>query len=309
MGIEIQSMRLLLLARELGVDFTGTLTVGRQNIMTRESQVSSAFDSFMIDLDDTERADIAGAHDPFSTAIFAKLGAKRIDAMDISGYEGATVIHDLNAPLSDEYAGKFSLVFDGGTLEHVFNCPVALESYMRLPHVGGHLILALPSNNEMGHGFYQFSPELFFRTLSTENGYAIRGLFIAPMFMERPWLMVRDPAEMHRRVGYNGWRMPTYVLVIAERLADVRPFARPPQQSDYAAEWAIAAAGEGKLTGERAKPQLIGRALRRARALAPDALLDAGRQLRERMKRPDSSSLYLISPRSGSAAVVAKAYS
>jgi hypothetical protein len=33
-----------------------------------------------------------------------------------------------------------------------------------------------PANNQMGHGFYQFSPELFFRVFSQENGYLLRAL-------------------------------------------------------------------------------------------------------------------------------------
>ncbi len=34
---------------------------------------------------------------------------------------------------------------DGGTLEHIFNVPVALKSYMEMVRVGGHLILVCPS--------------------------------------------------------------------------------------------------------------------------------------------------------------------
>ena len=42
MGIEVQSIRLLLLAKKLGVDFTDTLTIGRQNMMVSERQVESS---------------------------------------------------------------------------------------------------------------------------------------------------------------------------------------------------------------------------------------------------------------------------
>ncbi|TPG08130.1 hypothetical protein [Sphingomonas oligophenolica] len=310
MGIEIQSIRLLLLARELGIDFADTLTIGRQNMMVREDQVASAFADFDTPLGHGECGAIAGVPDPFSTAIFTKLGARRIAAMDISDYEGASVIHDLNAPLAEEHQGRFSLVFDGGTLEHVFNCPTALASYMKLPRVGGHLIVSVPSNNEMGHGFYQFSPEFFFRTLSPENGYAIRGLFLAPVFTERSWLMVRDPERMRRRVGYNGWRMPTYIFVIAERLTNVTPFTRPPQQSDYAVEWESAANGDtDKPIANAARVHsLASLAGTRARAVTPGLVLDVARQVRERLKRPDAESLTPLNPRAGSAAQVAAAY-
>ena len=309
MGIEVQSIRLLLLAKKLGVDFTDTLTIGRQNMMVSERQVATAFADFDMALDDGRCARVAGTDDPFSTAICSELGAKQIDAMDISDYEGARVIHDLNTPLDEQHHGKFSLVLDGGTLEHVFNCPTALASYMMLPRVGGHLIIAVPANNEMGHGFYQFSPEFFFRTLSPENGYAIRGLFVAPIFTERSWLMVRDPAVMKRRVGYNGWQMPTYVFVIAERIADVIPFGRPPQQSDYAVEWASAEMGIDPKASAHSVPRgLASAAIAHARKFAPTSVLDWAKDMREKRKRPDPDSLIALDPGTSAVAQVANAY-
>jgi len=60
-------------------------------------------------------------------------------------------------------------VIDGGTLEHVFNFPVAIKNAMQMVRAGGRLSLSPPANNYFGHGFYQFSPELFYRVLSAEK--------------------------------------------------------------------------------------------------------------------------------------------
>ena len=66
-----------------------------------------------------------------------------------------------------ERAGQFDVVYDGGTLEHVFNFPVALRNAMELLRPGGRLFtIHTCANNLCGHGFYQFSRELFYRTLS-----------------------------------------------------------------------------------------------------------------------------------------------
>jgi hypothetical protein len=91
-------------------------------------------------------------------------------------------------------------VFDGGTLEHVFNFPTTIAGCLSLPKVGGHHIMTSPANNQMGHGFYQFSPDLFYRVFSPENGYELRALFLAPTYSEGQWFAINDPAKVGARV-------------------------------------------------------------------------------------------------------------
>lgn len=244
MGIEVQSVRLLLLAgQKLGVDFADTLTIGRQEIMASAAQMEHAFRTIGLPISKDLAQSISAEKGKISDPLFRQLGARNIDAMDVSDFEGASVLHDLNRPISDSLAERFSLVFDGGTLEHVFNVTTALESYMKMPRVGGHLILALPANNEMGHGFYQFSPEFFFRTLTSDNGYAIEAMFLAPLFQNANWLAVKDPAIVGTRVGLNTGNDYQYLFVVARRLASLSIFQKTPQQSDYLAEWGRVASG------------------------------------------------------------------
>lgn len=237
MGIEVQSLKLLLLAQRLGADFGKTLTIGRQDVLVSSVEIVKIFRRFGDQISESDANFLSGEDNRFSSGIFERLGATQIDAMDISTFEGATIAQDLNQPINTDNRGRFSVVFDGGTLEHVFNCSTAMRNYMLLPRVGGHLIIAVPANNEMGHGFYQFSPEFFFRTLTPDNGYRINGIFIAPIFHDLPWLAVRDPQIVGGRVGYNRPGRSRYVFAIAERVADVEPFATAPMQSDYVAAW------------------------------------------------------------------------
>src|SRR5262249_39640930 len=117
---------------------------------------------------------------------FLSLGARAVFSMDVSAFEGATFIHDLNQPVGDELKQRFDLVYDGGTLEHVFNFPTALKNCMEMVRVGGRFFMHTVTNNWCGHGFYQFSPELFFRALSRDNGYEVERMVV-------------------HRVGYGGW--------------------------------------------------------------------------------------------------------
>lgn len=291
MGIEVQSVKLLLLARQLGVDFTDTLTIGRQDLLVDDAQVSGAFAHFGERLASAEARAMSGVENRFSTAIFKRLGAAQVDFMDVSDFEGATVLHDLNTPLPPELAGRFSLVFDGGTLEHVFDVPAALRSYTALPRVGGHLILAVPANNEMGHGFYQFSPELFFRTLTAARGYRIKGMFVAPIFVDADWHAVRDPAKIGARVGWNGSRRETYLLVIAERIGEGGDAATP-LQSDYAAEWQA----EDEKARHAHATSASTRLKRAIRSVIPGPLYEVAQQARAAARGPDPRGFLPFAP-------------
>ena len=78
--------------------------------------------------------------------------------MDASDYEGCSIVHDLNNPLPEHLVGRYSLVLDSGTLEHVFDFPTALRNSLAAVRTGGHFVTIAPGNNQFGHGFYQFGP-------------------------------------------------------------------------------------------------------------------------------------------------------
>ncbi len=182
------------------------------------------------------------------------LGATQVVACDASAYEGADFTHDLNIPVSEAMQEQFDAVIDSGTLEHVFNFPVAIASCMRMVKTGGALFLFTPANNYFGHGFYQFSPELFYRVLSEDNGFHIEQMWAKanaegvssllgveyPFPISTPAYSVKDPAEIHQRVTLIN-AVPTLLFIRARKTASVPLFQRPPQQSDYARQWQGAA--------------------------------------------------------------------
>lgn len=110
-----------------------------------------------------------------SYAAFAALGFSPIHILDYSPYEGADIVFDLNSVPSDAFwaENKFDLVYESGTLEHVFSLPNALGNLCRAVKTGGHIMLDCPSNNFVDHGFYQFSPMLFY-DFFVANSFQIR---------------------------------------------------------------------------------------------------------------------------------------
>lgn len=154
--------------------------------------------------------------------------------MDISDYEGAAILHDLNKPIGAELKEKFTLVLDGGTLEHVFNFPTALANAMEMVETGGHLIVVTGGNNFLGHGFYQFSPELFYRAFSEENGFRVKRMIAAEV--RGKWYEVADPKKIKGRVELINEKQ-VYLMILAQKTANKPLFVKAPQQSDYVEMW------------------------------------------------------------------------
>jgi len=95
-------------------------------------------------------------------AVLTLMGAKEVVVTDVSDYEGANLILDLNNPVPAEHTGTFDVILDIGTLEHLFDVPTALTNLARMLKIGGDLILIVVCSNAIDHGFYSFSPTLLF---------------------------------------------------------------------------------------------------------------------------------------------------
>jgi len=193
--------------------------------------------SFFPEKAEVER--LLNQRDGFAEPLFEMLGASEICSFDTSGYEGATCVHDFNMPIDACFKARFTTVFDGGALEHIYNFPVAIRNCMEMVRVGGHFLASTPTNNFAGHGFYQFSPELFFRIFCPANGFETEHLFIYEEMknpFRAPWWEVTDPARLQRRVTLVNTRA-TLLLILAQRIKAEPVFTSFPQQSDYVPLW------------------------------------------------------------------------
>ena len=59
--------------------------------------------------------------------------------MDLSEYQRCSLIRDLSVLVTEAWHGRYDVVFDGGTLEHVFNFPNAIAKAIQLLGLGGAL--------------------------------------------------------------------------------------------------------------------------------------------------------------------------
>lgn len=237
MGLDREATTALLLARAGGADFSRPLMLGRQRMHIQARDLAAAFGTAGLDLPLDRARALHDSQDGFVEPLLELLGADDPQSMDNSDFEDATLVHDLNEPVPDELKGRYSLVWDGGTLEHVFNFPTAIANAMALTAVGGHYLGMAPANNWMGHGFFQFSPELWFRVLSPENGFRVEWMLIkASRHPASRWYRIRDPQEVGERVTLTSRTRGT-IYVLARRTEERPLLAVTPQQSDYAEAW------------------------------------------------------------------------
>jgi len=255
MGISYNSATLLGKAKQNQVSFDKILTIGHQELFLSPSQIEMLARRHALKLDATDYS-WGGYADGFLKAF---LGAERVMSLDCSAYEHCDIVHDMNRPIDPSHHGTFDVVIDGGSLEHIFNFPVAVANCMNLVKVGGSVFIFTPANNHMGHGFYQFSPELFFQVFHERYGFRICDAILeshrypnAELSPRTRCYSVTDPVLVRSRVGLVS-RRPAQMLVHAVKTRSEKLFSEYPIQSDYAmahADYAMTRGAGGHPAGE-----------------------------------------------------------
>lgn len=233
MGLEDDALAFLAAARSAGVSFATSATLGRQAVIFPRASLLAAYATAGC----SPSSPPARVQYGWVDGVLRDFGATELVSIDASRYEGASRVHDMNEELPDDLVDRFSFVLDAGTLEHIFDFPTAIRNCMRMVQEGGHLMIVTPTNNEAGHGLYQFSPELFYRVLTPAYGFQVEQMLIRDKGPRRThWYEVSDPDVVGSRAQYRS-RSVTYLYIRARRIGPVPVFSPPPQQSDYAAHW------------------------------------------------------------------------
>ena len=98
MGFSTGTSKFLVEGRKLGARFDETLTLGRQEVMVSPERLEALLraNGFWPPPEGSEAFHRAMAGTPWRFETFARaLGAKKVSSCDFSGYEEATLIHDL----------------------------------------------------------------------------------------------------------------------------------------------------------------------------------------------------------------------
>jgi hypothetical protein len=182
MAISIQTLRTLIKVRAL-TDATSTLklaTIGYPDCLFSRDQAEALLgEGFCDDLpvrSDSEQIlrwhnlhnELNGIYD---TDAFMKAFNIELTVFDINEVRGGEIIHDFNLPVLTREHNQYDIVYDGGSLEHIFNVSQALINMLHLCKVNGHIIHSNPLC-VFNHGFYNFNPT-FYADFYLQNGHEI----------------------------------------------------------------------------------------------------------------------------------------
>lgn len=217
MGIDISVLKHLKYCKSYG-EYNSTVTLGRQEIHTQTSSIldGKIYGGFCEDM------------------LIDYFGATKVDSIDNSSFENATIIHDMNQIIKNNSdIGKYDTVLDLGTLEHIYNINNSFLNVSKLCNVGGQIIHVLPGDCQCGHGFWQFSPELFFSLYSNKNGYRETEVFSSDV--ESGEIKKLDAPRDGKRLEIKTYR-PIYIMV--RTVLSKKNYSHSTvQQSDYEYVW------------------------------------------------------------------------
>lgn len=157
--------------------FSGrALTLGKQDVHFSFADLESMASTFGVHLSENAtpcvslKPEYAAMSYLSDDSLFRLLGCSKCDSLDSSSYESASFLFDLNRPeLPACLVDQYDVIFDGGTLEHIFHVPNVLNNIYAMLRQGGRIIHIAPSSNHIDHGFYMFSPTLFWDYYCANN--------------------------------------------------------------------------------------------------------------------------------------------
>ena len=181
MGIALPAM-LMLLMEHREKPFSGTvLQIGRQDIYFDFVTLETCAANLKVKLSEVGEIGLkANEWMPHiktisDTTFFKAIGFSSVLSVDVSDYENPDLIWDFNKPVPNEMKDRFDVVYDGGSLEHIFHIGTALCNITSVLNVGGRAIHNAPTHNYVDHGFYSLSPTLFYDYYETNHFSDLKG--------------------------------------------------------------------------------------------------------------------------------------
>lgn len=207
------------------------LSLGKQTIVFDDMKLKAMAKKHDITLRDTvfKFDDVTTQAKQNSTAkylldfsFWEALGIDKVDTMDVSDYEGATIIHDLCMPVDEKWHKSYDFIFDGSVLDNIFDPVAALKNTARMLKPGG-IIVHIEMASNLVFEYLKFSPDWFYDyyavNLFADCKVYVCGFNDVDQLLHGPW-------DMHCFMpGFdgNGFQIPSLgykhvaLIVIAEK--------------------------------------------------------------------------------------------
>lgn len=169
--------------------------------------------------------------DGFCETFLKTIGWPKLESLDFSGIEGAEYIHDLGDPVGRDLTGRFDLIYDGGTTEHVFDIAQAFRNVDAMLQDGGVFVSCVGADGWFGHGFYQIGPDIPWRYWHHALGYEMLGCWTMSRKGNEPPRPIPDPTGRPRG-GEHRYDVPQFIFYAVRKTPRDGP-PKPVIQSHY----------------------------------------------------------------------------
>jgi len=219
------------------------LTLGRQTISMTYGQFVQLLKQENFPVSQESLKDLEKKHDSLTRAgrdtnfisdevFFDLLGIKNVNVMDVSSYEGADILHNLNDPIPASLEGVFDFIIDGGTFDHLLNLRIAFENVVRLLKPGGRVFQWNAASNFTGGAYVSLGPDIFYDYYSL-NKFTDCKVYLAAvddMGQNELWDLYEFSGD--KEYGYFYSKRILMTVVLAEKGMD-STFGLIPVQSQY----------------------------------------------------------------------------
>jgi hypothetical protein len=180
------------------------LSLGRQTILFDENVLDRLLDGrsiprlskdAQIDEKTTEARQSPEMNFITDDSFYRSFSKARYDVLDVSDYEGATIIDDLCKPLPPELAGRFDFIFNGSVLDNIFDPAAALRNISLMLKPNGRVIHIEMASN-LAFEYLIYSPD-WFLDYYVANGFSDCKIYICTF---------RNVDELK----YGPWRVFSY---------------------------------------------------------------------------------------------------
>ncbi|BDA83960.1 hypothetical protein Sa4125_15020 [Aureimonas sp. SA4125] len=185
--------------------------IGRQNTGLTEEAVKALLKRYGIaqrdiefEVDASTVHKVAAGPGPFvmDRSFINAFADCTVEAIDVSPYERAEIVHDLSQPIPDTLTRQFDFIYDGSSLDNIFDTTAAIKNYDRLLKPGGRMIL-MNWSNSLANAYSMLTPDWFMDFFSF-NEYRDAKVYVVQM--EPPHLSFwhYDPyVVQHGQTGYQ----------------------------------------------------------------------------------------------------------
>ena len=207
------------------------LQIGNQDIIFSNKKLLKLTKKYRINIKTKE------INNKISSEFFFKLfNFSNVQSIDKNKYENASIIKDLNYKISKIFYNKFDAIYDGGSLEHVFNPSEALFNITRMLKKNGYVMHLTPCNNYIDHGFYSISPTLY-KDFYEQNNFKIIEFFLVKQNFDLSknykWSVYEYDEDIMSFYNKWGWKNHRVMVWIVAQKITSSSKVRIPVQSKY----------------------------------------------------------------------------